>query len=195
MGSEVLTCPFCGYQNEDAYFISLHVEQLHTDDSPFQVRSTSPPLPLPKQQHAASSTHNVPVQESQGGWVQCPHEDCGEELLLEELNEHLDLHVAEKLSSEDDSSITRSSMASSTSSHYSFARNHHSSESFQKPQRHPFSQGSETPKTRPEKVHLRRSVRGIGFDVDKQRVTKDLPLCTKDIRLGVLIGYLDLVLH
>ncbi|KAI9661652.1 MAG: hypothetical protein M1821_008890 [Bathelium mastoideum] len=181
MASETLECPFCGYETDDAYIISLHVEELHTDDSPFQVRDVSSSAPLPSQHRQAPSTCHASIQESQGGWVQCPHEDCGEEVLLEEVNEHLDLHVAEKISSEDDSSITRSSMASSSSSQHSIAQDYYYSAGNQ----HALLKQYKTPLPTNEKATLKRSVEGVGFSPKtKNRIPQGRPPGATDARLG-----------
>lgn len=183
MASEPLMCPFCGYKTDDAYFISLHVEQYHTEDSPFRIRD-SPPLP-PSQLLNPSTNHGV-VEESQEGWVQCPQEDCGEEVLAEELNEHLDLHLAERLSSEDGASITRSNMDSnsSSSSQHSFAQSSSSTNRADDSRHHSFSQ---PPKATPSSVKagLRRSIEKVGFNSRQRHASKSSSSDTSDARLGV----------
>ncbi|KAL9093310.1 MAG: hypothetical protein Q9165_004051 [Trypethelium subeluteriae] len=162
MASEPLSCPFCGYETEDSYTITLHVEQYHTDDSPFQVKDTSPLLQLPNQHRSNTlSDYYASIKESQDEWVRCPQEECGEEVLLEELNEHLDLHYAEKMSSEDDASVTRSNMASSASSLYSFVHTHSSSHLPQDSQQQSLPHRLESPPNSSGKTGLRRSIKAV----------------------------------
>ncbi|KAL9079742.1 MAG: hypothetical protein Q9157_001415, partial [Trypethelium eluteriae] len=187
MASEPLSCPFCGYETRDAYTITLHVEQYHTDDSPFQIKDSSPPSQLPdRHQPDKPSEPYASLKESQDEWAQCPQAECGEEVLLEELNEHLDLHFAEKLSSEDDASIARSSMASSASSSYSFVQTHSSPHLSQDSQQQSLSYQSETPSDCDGKTGLRRSIQG-NSSIKKQQQTSNKshePSNSNNLRLG-----------
>ena len=183
MASELLECPFCGYKTEDAYSISLHVEQFHIDDSPFRVREVSPPPPqLPNQHDSALATKDSLIEKAQDEWVQCPQQDCGEEVLLAELSEHLDLHFAETLSSEDDGSVTRSNMASSAFSHHSFGHDHYSARSPEESPHHSLSKSPGAPSSG-EKATLKRSIEGVTHG--RSRTTKSRSDGSRSIRLGV----------
>ncbi|KAK5011858.1 hypothetical protein LTR39_004433, partial [Cryomyces antarcticus] len=92
MAPEDLHCPFCPFSDTDSYFLALHVEELHTEGSPFAV-TDSPP--------AASASSAAPSQDADDVYVECPEEECGEQLLIADLNEHLDLHLASQVTIEE----------------------------------------------------------------------------------------------
>ncbi|KAK5154649.1 hypothetical protein LTR04_005963 [Oleoguttula sp. CCFEE 6159] len=92
MAPEDLHCPFCPFSDTDSYFLALHVEELHTKGSPFAV-TDSPP--------AASASSAAPSQDADDVYVECPEEECGEQLLIADLNEHLDLHLASQVTIEE----------------------------------------------------------------------------------------------
>lgn len=117
-----LDCLFdCGLTFTSLETLHLHIELDHREDndvSPFLARPATPPV-------ASSSRYMVPPpptrppprvpvhdEESQGSrepeaepFTLCPEPHCGEQILLIELNEHLDLHEAEELV--DEGSISR----------------------------------------------------------------------------------------
>ncbi|KAF2404554.1 DUF1671-domain-containing protein [Trichodelitschia bisporula] len=98
---DVEPCPICGQRLPDPYALTLHVEEAHTDDSPFVVRDDEPATPstasLPgyeedmKEQQPQDETS----MDANNQYALCPEEGCGEQLLLGDINEHLDLHEAE----------------------------------------------------------------------------------------------------
>ncbi|RDI79804.1 Serine/threonine-protein kinase [Venturia inaequalis] len=118
-----LDCLFdCGLTFSSLEALHLHIEVDHREDndvSPFLARPATPPV--------ASSSRDIHVptlptrppprvpvrdEESQGSrepeaepFTLCPEPHCGEQILLIELNEHLDLHEAERLV--DEGSISR----------------------------------------------------------------------------------------
>lgn len=148
-------CPFlCGreFGSDEEYALALHIEEEHTEDSPFVVRNDTPlavaagvgpTLRLPPPHHSesqeqgkrstsdskksvqchfvtpehtsADSTQQLPLPsrdeevddpaadsaEPSDEYVLCPEEGCGEEILLFEYSDHLDLHLAEKANFED----------------------------------------------------------------------------------------------
>ncbi|TKA64086.1 hypothetical protein B0A49_10140 [Cryomyces minteri] len=92
MAPEDLHCPFCPFSDPDSYFLALHVEEVHTEDSPFAVRDSP---------SAASAPSAAPSQDGGDVYVECPEEECGEQVLITDLNEHLDLHLASQVTIEE----------------------------------------------------------------------------------------------
>jgi zinc finger-containing ubiquitin peptidase 1 len=91
MEAASFSCPMCDFTHADSYFLMLHVEEAHTEDSPFIVRdATSSSCADPHSEREAQ-------HEGTDEYVTCPEENCGEEVMLPELNEHLDLHMAQNL--------------------------------------------------------------------------------------------------
>ncbi|KAF2086887.1 DUF1671-domain-containing protein [Saccharata proteae CBS 121410] len=104
--ADMLECPFCEYTETDSYVLILHVEQFHTQNSPFVVRETSHGLPEsllnPQKEEVPSATsaqQDASADDAQ--WVLCPQPDCGEQIHLAELDEHADFHMAEQLTAGD----------------------------------------------------------------------------------------------
>lgn len=99
----LLECPMCDFtvRPTDDYILQLHFEQAHTTDSPFIIEDDPEPLPpsLPrpssKRMHANQGT---PASNQQEGTVLCPEPECGELVLLDDFNDHLNYHAAETLS-------------------------------------------------------------------------------------------------
>lgn len=98
---ELLDCPLCDFtvRPTDDYILQLHFEQVHTEDSPFVVKDDPEPLPpsrgsSSKRKHKADTTSS----DDEENTVACPEPDCGEVVLLDDYNDHLDLHAAETLS-------------------------------------------------------------------------------------------------
>lgn len=118
-----LDCLFdCGLTFSSLETLHLHIELDHREDndvSPFLARPTTPPVPTSSRDSyvpplPTRPPPQVPIydEESQGSrepkaepFTLCPEPHCGEQILLIDLNEHLDLHEAEKLV--DDGSISR----------------------------------------------------------------------------------------
>lgn len=170
-------CPFlCGrkFGNNEEYALALHIEEEHTDDSPFVVCDDTPVviasgvgptlrLPLARQsesqeqgkrsatdlvkdvQHrfvpadhvspASNQPSPLPSRDAEvddGGadstgpsdeYVMCPEGGCGEQILLFEYSDHLDLHLAEKATLDDFSSSSLT-QASSSNKMQSSLHNH-----------------------------------------------------------------------
>lgn len=102
----------------DDYVLQLHFEQAHTTDSPFVIKDDPEPL-LPPYKHVAGA----PSSDIQGGLVQCPEPDCGEFILLSNLNDHLDYHGAESLSFDETTGQYHSHHSSAPM--HSLAASHH----------------------------------------------------------------------
>lgn len=81
--------------------LMLHVEERHTDDSPFVVRegpeAAAQLTPSPGRHDTSSYPQKAPAENDvdDNEWMLCPNPECGEQVQIEDLNEHLDLHYAE----------------------------------------------------------------------------------------------------
>ncbi|KAJ8106228.1 hypothetical protein OPT61_g9676 [Boeremia exigua] len=109
---ELLDCPLCDFtvMPTDDYILQLHFEQVHTENSPFVVKDDPEPL------LASSSRHNVQdttSSDDEDNTVACPEPDCGEVVLLDDFNDHLDFHAAETLSFDETTGKYRSYHSSS----------------------------------------------------------------------------------
>ncbi|KAJ4358908.1 hypothetical protein N0V95_002614 [Ascochyta clinopodiicola] len=98
---ELLDCPLCDFTvlPTDEYILQLHFEQVHTENSPFIIEDD--PEPLPPSVGSSSKCKHVQATTSSDDeetTVACPEPDCGELVLLDDFNDHLDLHAAESLS-------------------------------------------------------------------------------------------------
>lgn len=100
-----LECPFCQFYDSDEYVLLLHIEALHTENSPFVVKeerkSTTSDIigrgsfnPLDYEPRKAPESEEM-------SYVLCPESGCGESVMLMELQTHLDFHDAEQISMED----------------------------------------------------------------------------------------------
>ncbi|KAJ4303008.1 hypothetical protein N0V90_001899 [Kalmusia sp. IMI 367209] len=101
----LLDCPLCDFTvlPTDDYVLQLHFEQVHTTDSPFRIEDDPdlhpPPLPRrPASTLSANETQSTLSSDEGENSVLCPEPDCGELVLLNEYNDHLDYHAAETLS-------------------------------------------------------------------------------------------------
>ncbi|EKG15893.1 Peptidase C78 ubiquitin fold modifier-specific peptidase 1/ 2 [Macrophomina phaseolina MS6] len=105
-----LGCPFCAYTSKDSYMLLLHVEERHTDDSPFVVKEAPDAAaqltePSPGRQptwrtsvgNDVGSDADQEYDDGGAGWMPCPNSECDEQIHIEDLDEHLDLHYAEGL--------------------------------------------------------------------------------------------------
>jgi zinc finger-containing ubiquitin peptidase 1 len=88
-----VSCPFCGFQDEYEYHIQLHIEEHHTEDSPFVVTNSKPDLPprpdISRQSSSGNST------DSDNPWIHCTRPGCGEYVHISALDEHYDFHQLE----------------------------------------------------------------------------------------------------
>jgi len=81
---EVMVCPFCGFHDPVLYKIQFHIESFHTPDSPFIV-----------EEEKAQIMELIADEDS--GYVLCTEETCGEPVLRQEFQTHLDMHLAEQV--------------------------------------------------------------------------------------------------
>lgn len=86
------SCPFCPFTDQDAEFVSQHIEFCHPEFEAVGFVSDSPPIASPR----LSPSFNDDVDK----YVDCPH-GCGETVASAELSNHLDLHVAEDIALDD----------------------------------------------------------------------------------------------
>ncbi|CAK3834972.1 Zinc finger with UFM1-specific peptidase domain [Lecanosticta acicola] len=100
---ERVTCPFgCGYRCDNEYSAQLHIEEHHTENSPFIARGNYGPATNsggdgPSKARSAASQESMPDD----SWTRCTRPGCGEHVLLSEIDEHLDLHTAAALSEQE----------------------------------------------------------------------------------------------
>ncbi|KAH6622172.1 peptidase family C78-domain-containing protein [Boeremia exigua] len=121
---ELLECPLCDFTvlPTDDYILQLHFEQAHTEDSPFVVKDDPEPL-LPSLGSSSKCKHvqdTTSSDDDDENTVACPEPDCGELVLLDDFNDHLDFHAAETLTSTE----TYHSHHSSSSMHKPAATHH-----------------------------------------------------------------------
>ncbi|KAF3046170.1 hypothetical protein E8E11_004006 [Didymella keratinophila] len=125
---ELLDCPLCDFtvRPTDDYILQLHFEQVHTEDSPFVVKDD--PGLLPPSRGSSSKRKNeedTTSSDDEESTVACPEPDCGEVVLLDDYNDHLDLHAAETLSFDDTTGDYHSHHSSSNMHKSAAKRNSH----------------------------------------------------------------------
>ena len=89
--ADSVTCPWCGLEGRDAYAIALHIEQLHTDDSPFVVKTQSPD-PSSRSGRAPSDVDQQ--SEPSERWIKCTRRGCGQYINEANVDDHLEMHDA-----------------------------------------------------------------------------------------------------
>ena len=94
-------CPLCDFVDESEYVFQLHFEAIHP---PGDNSSSSHP-PLSKSSRDDLGHDNKPENSSSnsdpGQYVECPDAACGESMLEIELQSHMDMHLAEKMTFDD----------------------------------------------------------------------------------------------
>lgn len=90
------SCPFCSFEDDEADFLLQHVNLSHPEDP------DAPYLAQDGPGHNHNGSHGS--KEGTTHWVQCYR--CGEICLLEDLEEHLELHGSEEDAAFDDLDIT-----------------------------------------------------------------------------------------
>lgn len=98
-----LECPFCQFHDKSEYAVLLHIEALHTEDSPFVVRDDPSTINNgPGMFNPLDYEYRPPTRDNEETtYVLCPEPGCEEPVLLMELQTHLDFHDAEQISMED----------------------------------------------------------------------------------------------
>jgi hypothetical protein len=106
--SEPVICPFCGYKSGHEYEIQLHIEEHHTESSPFTIREPVTTGPARGQRQEVVQPEKAELTES---WTKCTRPSCGEYVNYAEIDEHLQMHDAIAAVEEDE----RNSSSSTTS--------------------------------------------------------------------------------
>ena len=78
------SCPFCPITDQDADFVTQHIDFCHPEFGGAGFLSDSPPV--------ASPRLSPSLDDDADKYVDCPH-GCGETVANSELSNHLDLHV------------------------------------------------------------------------------------------------------
>lgn len=86
-----VSCPWCGFKADGEYAIHLHIEEHHTDDSPFAIRETVPELPPRGGRETTEPQGPRPPSEP---WTKCTRRGCGEYVQFADIDEHLEMHEA-----------------------------------------------------------------------------------------------------
>lgn len=102
------TCPFCEFTDADMYILLLHIETLHSEgESPFVVRENQEESQTGLLQDRPNSDETSSATKAEDGsdeedYVTCPEAECGEAVLLSEIEIHMDMHLAEKMTADDE---------------------------------------------------------------------------------------------
>ena len=102
--ADAVTCPICGYTSNGEYAahaVQLHVEEHHTDDSPFTVNGATADPPRNAATTTNGSSNEIETSE-ENPWVKCTRQGCGEYVLISDIDYHLELHEATAASQEED---------------------------------------------------------------------------------------------
>jgi hypothetical protein len=91
--ADSVSCPWCGLESRDSYAITLHIEQVHTDDSPFVVQR------LPDTSRRATSDVDERSEPSER-WIKCTRRGCGQYISEANVDDHLNMHNAAASSNE-----------------------------------------------------------------------------------------------
>ncbi|KAF2484613.1 peptidase family C78-domain-containing protein [Neohortaea acidophila] len=87
-----LHCPFCGFQSQDGeYAMQLHIEEHHTDDSPFVAIRDNLTSPAAQASGPTSPSEELLIPDE---WTKCTRPGCGEFVHLSGVDEHLGMHEA-----------------------------------------------------------------------------------------------------
>ncbi|OQO01098.1 hypothetical protein B0A48_13341 [Cryoendolithus antarcticus] len=90
------TCPFaCGYKSDDGYALQFHIEEHHTENSPF-ITNDRPSLPKRTKFNDRLIDDIRPsesgAQRRESEWFKCTRPGCGEYVALFDVDEHLAIH-------------------------------------------------------------------------------------------------------
>jgi len=98
--SKELACPICSFTDTDEYAFGLHVEHVHFGGAEI---INEPGLPTGVDDDLPLLDDRVdPIHKAQNEYIICTFEGCGEEVMSANLQEHLDFHIAERLSLEEE---------------------------------------------------------------------------------------------
>ncbi len=168
-------CPFCDFKTAETYRLMIHVEELHTENSPF-VAYASTEIDAPQ-----SSSSRGPSSNDDGAtkYVTCSKAECGEEILLIDLNEHLDLHQAEEENLDDPTTTDRQREKKGQPRQESRALSPRKTLQGQSADRHKSQPASS------EKIGLGRSIFSFGLGTKSKERAKTADSQRNGVRLGV----------
>ena len=112
MADDAISCPFCGFTGDGEYAIQFHIEEHHTEDSPFVVNNAAPgselkaPALPPRPRTVSPSSPSSRPPPDENPWLKCTRPDCGEYVAIADIQEHLDLHEAAAISEEEERKST-----------------------------------------------------------------------------------------
>jgi hypothetical protein len=86
--ADAAQCPWCGFSTHDVYAIQLHIEEQHTDDSPFAIKK-------PSSDRGGRSTASFDARsESSERWIKCTRRGCGQYIAEANIDGHVNMHDA-----------------------------------------------------------------------------------------------------
>jgi hypothetical protein len=89
--ADAAQCPWCGFSTHDTYAIQLHIEEQHTDDSPFAIKKPS----SDDFQRGGRSTSTFDTRsESSERWIKCTRRGCGQYIAEANIDDHVNMHDA-----------------------------------------------------------------------------------------------------
>lgn len=92
-----LSCPICPFTDDDEHTLALHIENVHFGGGVGDNAAIRP-----SSLDASAFASDESILEDRISYVVCTFEGCGEEILKVNLQEHLDFHIAERLSLEEE---------------------------------------------------------------------------------------------
>lgn len=92
-----MKCPFCQFHDRSSYILLLHIEEMHPDGSASVIPKGNGPIPEPANDPGLDMASSAQSPE----YIICDVEDCGEPILMTELDSHMDLHYAEQVALKD----------------------------------------------------------------------------------------------
>ncbi len=91
----VTLCPFCGFKGDGEYAVQLHIEEHHTEDSPWIVTNSAPdPSASNGKAREVPSSSNSDSEEDP--WIKCTRPGCGSYFHISDVDDHYELHEEEQ---------------------------------------------------------------------------------------------------
>jgi hypothetical protein len=89
--ADAAQCPWCGFSTYDAYAVQLHIEEQHTDDSPFAIKKPSS-NDFPR---GGPSIADFDARSESGErWIKCTRRGCGQYVAEANIDDHVNMHDA-----------------------------------------------------------------------------------------------------
>ncbi|KAG0127020.1 peptidase family C78-domain-containing protein [Tuber indicum] len=98
---EVYECPWCRFKSGAEYTILMHIEAIHTPDSPFMIKDEHGNRYISSEDLVDTDFDIPPEDDAETTYILCTEDGCEENVLLMDLQTHLDFHAAEQISMED----------------------------------------------------------------------------------------------